>query len=150
MEAGQVWLGANVGPSFRLGSDLAIPDAMLMFNGTMEYVFAPQWSVIAGVALGVSGTVPLKGRFGGLYRFSGFELPVSPYVRAEASAGRLFDVLGADLTSVGGRIGAGADYFLTAKWIIGAMVAYELASTTGQRPVWYGTLDVLLTFAHVL
>lgn len=149
MEAGQILLGVGVGPSFRLGSNLAIPKGMLMLDGNAEFVLDPSMSLIADLAVGVSGTQVVKGRFGGRYRFTGFELPVSPYVQLQASAGRLIDVLGADLTSVGARAGVGADYFLSARWTVGVQGAYELASTTGQRPAWYGTLDMLLTFAHV-
>jgi len=70
-------------------------------------------------------------------------------VQLEVSAGRLYDVLGTNLTSVGLRAGAGADYFLSANWMVGVLGALELARTTGERPANYSTIDLLLTFGHV-
>ena len=149
VEPGSIIVGGAIGPSFKLGSDLGMSSAYLMLNGTGEYVFTPEWSGIGSVALGLAGTIPVRVRLGGRYRITGAELPLSPYVQLEVSAGRMFDVLGANLNSFGVRAGGGADYFLSANWMVGVLGAIELARTTGERPANYSTLDLLLTFGHV-
>ncbi len=149
MEPGNIVVGGGVGPSFKTGSDLGMSSGYLMLNGIGEYVFTPQISGVASVAAGLAGTIPLRLRVGGRYRVIGGELPISPYVQLEVSAGRLYDVLGTNLTSVGLRAGAGADYFLSANWMVGVLGALELARTTGERPANYSTIDLLLTFGHV-
>ena len=99
------------------------------------------------LSFGLAGSQPLKLRAGGRYRLTGLvgDLPVSPYVLAQISAGRLFDVLGANLTTIGVRAGGGADYFLTANFAVGALAGWELARTTGERPTSYSQIEVLAT-----
>lgn len=149
LDAGTWVLGGGIGPSFKTGSDLGMSSGYLMLNGIAEYVFMPNWSAVGSLALGLGGTIPARVRLGGRYRITGgTELPVSPYVQAELSAGRLYDVLGTNLTSLGVRVGGGADYFLSASWTVGLLAAYELARTTGDRPTSYGMIDVLITVGH--
>ncbi len=149
MEPGNWIVGAGVGPSFKTGSELGMSGAYFMINGTGEYVFMPEFSAIGSVALGLAGTIPIRIRAGGKYRIIGSQLPLSPFVQAELSAGRMFDVLGTNLNSYGIRAGGGADYFLSANVMIGVLGAIELARTTGDRPANYSTIDILLTCGFV-
>lgn len=149
MEPGTWIVGAGVGPSFKTGSELGMSSAYFMLNGTGEYVFMPEFSAIGSVALGLAGTIPVRLRAGGKYRITGSELPLSPFVQAELSAGRMFDVLGSNLNSYGLRVGGGADYFLSANIMVGVLGAIELARTTGDRPANYSTIDLLLTCGFV-
>ncbi len=149
MEPGNIVIGGGIGPSFKTGSELGMSSGYLMLNGIGEYVITPEISGVASVAAGLAGTIPLRLRVGGRYRIVGGQLPISPYVQLEVSAGRLYDVLGTNLTSFGLRAGGGADYFLSANWMVGVLGAWELARTTGERPANYSTIDVLLTFGHV-
>jgi hypothetical protein len=149
MEPGNIVVGGGVGPSFKTGSELGMSSGYLMLNGLGEYVFTPEISGVASVAAGLAGTIPLRVRLGGRYRIIGGQLPLSPYVQLEASVSRLYDVLGTNLTSYGLRAGGGADYFLSANWMVGILGAWALARTTGERPASYSTIDGLLTFGHV-
>jgi hypothetical protein len=149
MEPGTLIIGGAVGPAFRLGSDLGMSKDYLMLNGTAEYTFSKEWSVIGAAAMGLANTIPFQLRAGGRYRIIGGEMPISPYVQAELTVGRLFDVLGANLTSTGARFGGGADYFLTASWMVGLQGACSWQTTLGNRPAGYSMLDLLITFGHV-
>jgi hypothetical protein len=144
MEAGAVSLSAGLGPAFKLGSTLNASGGYLMAFGQGEYNLSNAVSALGTVELGLSGTVPLRLHVGGRYRLVGLDLPISPYAQAQVTVGRLYDVINTNLTYVGFRLGAGADYFLTAK-ISGGLTAFlDLGSTTGVRPAFYGLSGVLL------
>lgn len=143
VEPGSISVGGGIGPSIRLGSQLDAGGAYLLLRGHGEYAFSTELSGVADLSLGVGGTVPLRVHLGGRYRLTQLELPVSPYAQVQLSLGRLYDVLGADLTYVGGRVAAGADYFLTKELGVGALVGVDLGSTTGERPAFYGLVDIV-------
>ncbi len=143
VEAGKLTAIGALGPSFRLGSRLGGSRGNLTFMGGGEYTFTKSLSVIGDVGFGLAGTIPLKLHLGGRYRLADLDLPISPYGQAQLAVGRLYDVIGANLTFFGVRLGAGADYFLTAQFGVGAQVGWENAGTLGDASAFYGTIDVL-------
>jgi hypothetical protein len=142
-EAGSTVLGAMIGPGFKLGSTLGGSSAYLLTGVQAEYVFDKSLSAVADLSVGLAGTVPVRFHAGARYRFSDLELPISPYIQGQVTIGRLNNVLGATLPYLGLRVGAGADYFLTSNIAVGALAAVDMGSTTGDRPAFYGTVDVL-------
>ncbi len=149
VEPGTFALSGGVGPAFKLGSSLGASSAYLHLMAQGEYSFNKSLSGVADVALGLAGTVPLRLHLGPRYRFADLDLPISPYVQAQISVGRLYGVLGADLTYIGARLGGGADYFLTANLALGGLVAVDFGSTTGDAPRFYGTVDVFAYASYI-
>jgi hypothetical protein len=143
VEPGSLSVAGGIGPSVRLGSLLDAGRVYLMLQGQGEYAFSTRLSGVGDLSLGIGSALPLRLHLGGRYRLSKLDLPVSPYAQAQLSYGRLFNVLGANLTYVGVRLGAGADYFLTSKVALGGLLALDLGSTTGERPAFYGVVDIL-------
>jgi hypothetical protein len=145
VEPGSIWLSGALGPGFKMGSRLGFGN-FLVVAAQGEYAFSEKLSAVGDLTIGnlnLFGTKPLRIRAGGRYRLSGIELPVSPYAQAELSLGKLENVLGASLTTWGVRFSAGADYFLTAKTLVGAVLGYEFLRTAGPRPTAFGQLDLL-------
>jgi hypothetical protein len=85
---------------------------------------------------------------GARHRLADLGLPVSPWGQAQLSFGTLFDVIGADLATLGVNLAAGADYFLTANLSIGGQVGVDFASTLGPRPAFYGTFEFLAVASY--
>lgn len=143
VEPGSLWGSFGLGPGFKLGTELGGSKAYALLDGDVNYSFTENLSVDGELTLGLANTIPWRWRLGGRYRFSDLKMPVSPYVLAQFSTGVLFDVIGANLWVVGGRFGGGADYFLTADIGVGAQLTFDLGSTLGQRPAFYGTSEIL-------
>ncbi len=144
-EPGSLWLGGAIGPSFKVGSRLGGSGGNLSLAGQAEYTLDPKVSVIAGLTLGLAGTVPLQLRAGGRYRVSISKMPIRPYGQAELVVGRLFDVIGANLTVYGLRLGGGADFMLRPQVAVGGLVAYQLARTVSDRPTVFGSFELFAT-----
>ena len=140
---------AEIGPAFLFEDRLAASSAYLMLGAGAEYPLDPSVSLVGDLALGLAGTPQLKLRGGARYRFAGLDLPVAPYVEGQLVVGQLFGVLGSDLSFFGLRAGAGADYFLTGSMLIGMGGGLEFDRTTGDRPVWFEQLEVLVRAAFV-
>ena len=146
IEPGSSWLSGGLGAGFKAGSNLGGSAGYFLLTGQYEYVLRTQWSVVGDATLGnlgLWGTNPLRLRAGARYRLADLQLPVSPYAQLQLSWGRLFNALGATLTTWGGRLAIGADYFLTATLLVGAQIGYEVLATTGPRPVGYSQIDFL-------
>jgi hypothetical protein len=143
VEPGKVVVSGLVGPSFRVGSRLGGSSGYLMFMGAGEYTVSKNLSAVADLGAGIAGTVPLKLHAGARYRLADLELPLSPYAQAQLAFGRLYDVIGANVNYLGVRLGGGADYFITANIGVGALLAFELASTLAETKAFYGAFDVL-------
>jgi hypothetical protein len=142
VEPGKITASVAVGPGFQWGSILGGSGIWLVLQGRGEYAVDEKLGVVADLQLGLSDTVPVRFRAGGRYRLTGLELPVSPYGQAQLSIGRLYDVIGADLTVWGLFAGIGADYFLTAQLGTGALIGMDFGRTTGDRPAFYGTVEI--------
>ncbi|MBI5510103.1 MAG: hypothetical protein HY903_15205 [Deltaproteobacteria bacterium] len=149
VEPGSIIGSAALGPGFRLGSALGASGAYLLVNAQGEYAFDKSLSAVAGLNLGVSGSVPLRLRAGARYRLADLDLPVSPFAQAQLSFGRIWDVIGANLTTLGAYLGAGADYFLTAKLSVGGQVGVDLSTTMGQRPAFLGMVEIVAFGSYV-
>jgi hypothetical protein len=149
VEPGSLMASGGIGPGFKMGSALGASGTYFLVNGQGEYSFTKDLSAVAGLELGLSGTKPLKLRAGARYRLTNLDLPVSPYAEVQFSVGRLWNVIGADLTTVGARIGGGADYFLTAKLAVGGQLGFDFSSTLGQRRAYYGLVEVLALATYV-
>ena len=149
LEPGTVLVSGQIGPAFRLGSALGASDVYATLGVGGEYVFDANASAVADLNLSLAGTVPLRLHLGGRYRFDGLGLPVAPYAQAQLSLGKLFDVLGADLALVGARLAIGADYYLTSELGAGVLLGSELTTTRGERPAFFGVVDVLLYASYV-
>lgn len=144
VEPGTIWATAALGPGFRLGSALGAADGNLLVMAQGEYAISSALSAVAELNLGIARTLPLRFRPGARYRLTGLALPLSPYAQAQLSVGELFDVLGANLTYIGARLGAGADYFLTGDLSAGASLGVDLGSTVGERSAFYGSFEVMI------
>ena len=149
VEAGSIMASGGLGPGFRLGSSLGASSVYLLLNGQGEYAFTPELAAVGGLQLGVSGSVPFRFRAGGRYRLTKLDLPVSPYAQVQLSVGRVWDVIGANLTTLGAFLGVGADYFLTAKLAVGGQLGLDLSSTLGARPSCFSIVEVLATATYV-
>jgi len=136
-------IAGAIGPGFGLGGKVGASGAILMLEGEGEYTFTKSLSAVGDLSLGLAGTKPVRLAGGARYRLAGLDLPVSPFAQAELTFGRLYGVLNANLNYWGLRLGGGADYMVTAKISAGGLLAYTLARTFGDRPSYYGTLDVL-------
>jgi hypothetical protein len=149
VDPGTFWLSGGLGGAFKEGSNLGGSNGYLMLTVQGEYVVSSNWGVVGDVTLGnlgLWGTNPLRVHAGARYRLTGLQLPVSPYAQLQFSAGKLFNALGANLWTFGPRVALGADYFLTAKLLVGAAVGYELLVTTGpwpSRSVSYNQIDFM-------
>ena len=144
VEADTLNLGATIGPSFKIGSTLGGSSAYGTIGITGDYALDSQWSAVGDVTVGLSGTVPLRLHLGARWRKANLDLPLSPYLRVDYTVARIYNVLGADLTAMGGRLGAGVDYFVTAAITAGLLVGVDLMGTFGDRPAFTGLVDVLL------
>ncbi len=144
VEPGSFSLSAGIGPTIRLGSTLSAGRAYFVLQGQAEYDFTSELGAVADLSYGIGSSQPLRFHIGGRYRFTKLDLPVSPYAQLQFTAGRLYNVLGANLPYYGARVGGGADYFLTRNFGAGAMVGADLGSTTGDRPTFYGAIDILV------
>ncbi len=143
VEPGKLTVAAGLGPGFRLGDRLGGSGGYLLLMGEGEYTFSKSLSAVADLALGLAGTKPLRLALGARYRLPDLDLPVSPYVQAQLTLGRLYGVLNTNVSFIGARVGAGADYMLTAQLAVGGLLGLTLASTTGERSAFYGVIDVL-------
>ena len=144
VEADTLNLGATIGPSFKIESTLGGSPAYGTLGITGDYALDSAWSVAGDITVGLAGTVPLRLHLGGRWRKGNLDLPLSPYLRIDYTLARLYDVLGADLTAMGARLGAGVDYFLTASITAGLLVGVDLLGTFGDRPAFTGLVDTLL------
>jgi hypothetical protein len=153
VEPGSVWVGAELGPAFKLGTPLGGSGGYLMLGARGEYAFSKQLGVVADLQLGnlgFIGTSPLRFRAGARYRLTDLGLPVAPYGEVKLDIGRLSDVIGANLTIWGVHVAAGADYFLTAKLAVGGHAGVDLGSTISDRSAFYGTFEIMATVSYAL
>ncbi|MEM6531534.1 MAG: hypothetical protein AAF654_02875 [Myxococcota bacterium] len=150
VEPGKLIASGHLGPAFLNDSRLGGSDRFLLLGAGLEYPFTKSISAAGDVSFGLSGSQQLKLRGGGRYRWANLDLPISPYAEGHAVVGRLFDVIGTDLSFYGIRAGAGADYFLTAKLLVGAKLGYEIARTTGANPTTFAQVELLATVGMVL
>jgi hypothetical protein len=148
VEPGTLTVAGGVGPAFRLSSPLAAGRTYLVLQAQGEYDFTSSLGALADVSFGFGSSQPLRLHLGGRYRVTQLDLPVSPYAQLQFTLGRLYNVLGADLTYVGARVGIGADYFLTRKLGAGMLIAVDLGGTTASRRAFYGTVDMLVYAAY--
>lgn len=150
VEPGAITVSGGIGPGIRLGSRLGGSRAYLLVFGQGEYNLTKNVSLLGGVQTGISGTLPLQLQLGGRYRLTELDLPISPYAQAQIVVGRLYGVIGdSNLTTLGVRGGLGADYFLTAQFAAGGLVAMSVGSTVGQEAAaFYGSVDILAYAAY--
>lgn len=144
VEAGKVIGFATVGPSFRAGSDLGGSGTFLLLGGGIDYPLDKFLALTGSFHLGLAGSQQTKLRGGARYRIVGLDLPVLPYIAGEVVLGRFYDVIGANLNFWGLRGSAGADYFLTAKFLAGFEMGWELTRTTGVRPTTFSQIDAVV------
>lgn len=150
VEPGSLWATGSLGPGIKLGSELGGSPAYLLLSAQAEYDFNKSLAAVGGLNFGLSGTFPIKGRIGVRYRLADLELPISPYAQLQFSGGTLYDVVGANLGVVGAFVGAGADYLLTSKLSIGGIVGVDLMGTTGERPAFYGTVEIMVAASYLI
>lgn len=149
LEPGKPVAFGALGPTVLNDSRLGGSDSFLLIGAGIEYPFSKRIGVVGDVAFGLSGSQQLKLRGGGRYHWTDLDLPVSPYAEAQLVAGRLFDVIGTDLSFFGVRAGAGADYFLTARFLAGLKLGYEIARTRGPDPTAFAQIELLATVSMV-
>ncbi len=151
-EPGDISVGGQLGLGSRMSSKLGAGgyEPYLMLGGTGEYAIDMNLAAAGELSLALGRSIPIRLRAGAKYRLTGLELPISPYGLGQLSVGRIYDVLGADLTLWGIRLGVGADYFLTKKFSAGVLLAIDLGSSLGTRPAMYGTFEVLFGATYAL
>jgi hypothetical protein len=150
LEPGSLTGSFGLGPGIKLARELGGSSAYFLLDPGIEYSLDPNFSLICNLTLGIADTIPWRWRFGGRYRFTGLQGPLSPYVQAQLSNGVLFDVIGANLWVLGARLGGGADYFLTKEISVGSNLTFDLGTTLGERPSFYGTMEVMVYAAYRL
>jgi hypothetical protein len=143
MAPGSISLAGSLGPGVSLGSRLGSSDGYLILGAEAEYDVSSSASGIVDASFGLATTKPLRLNAGTRLRATGIDLPLSPYIQVQASVGRLFNALGSNINFVGGRLGVGLDYFLTAKMAAGGLVAVTAGSTLADRAAFYGVFDML-------
>lgn len=142
--AGGTWINGGFGLGSKLDSQVGGSDFFLMLNAGVEHSLNSNFSVVGDIDWGLAGTVPLRLHAGARLRITGLKLPLSPWFQAQLSTGMLFNALGATLPLVGVRPGIGTDYFVTSKLSASAALHFELNSTLGERPAFYGQWEFLL------
>lgn len=147
IEAGSTWIGAGLGGGLRLGSRLEGGDT-LATRVQGEYATSRSVSAVGDVSYGLGSASPLRFHVGGRYRLTGLGLPVSPYAQLDLTLGVLLGSLGANPFLVGGRLGGGADYFLTANVAVGVFTGFDVTTTVTSPSAWYATFDTLLYAAY--
>jgi hypothetical protein len=145
VEAGSVWLGAQLGFDSKMGGRVGGSDTLLAVGAEVEYALESRIGIYARGLFGLGDTQAIKLESGVKYRFTGIDFPLSPYVSAHLRTGHLLDVMGANLWSMGAGFGGGADYFLTRHFTAGLDLTFDFGSTLGERPTGYNTFDVVIT-----
>ena len=143
LEPGSIWVTGGVGGGVKMASPVGGSGGHFLILGQGEYAFNKTFGLVGGVGLGVASTKALRARIGARYRLADLGLPVSPWGQAQLSVGGLFNVIGADLATLGVNVAAGADYFLTADLSVGGQLGLDLSSTLGARPTFYGTFELM-------
>lgn len=145
LEPGAVWVGASLGLDNKLGGRLGGGDVLLAIGAEVEYALDSQIGIYARGDFGLGSSQSVKLESGAKYRFTGLELPISPFVSAHLRVSHLMSVMGANLWAIGAGIGGGVDYFLTRKFTAGVNLTFDLSSTLGERPTAYNTANMVLT-----
>jgi hypothetical protein len=143
VEPGAVSLATQVGPALRLDSSLSGARTYALLAGEVDYAFDKNLSAVADLGVGLGNGTPVRLHVGGRLRLADLGVPISPYIQGQLGVGWLFDLLGADLTYFGVRVGAGADYLFTERWSTGVLAAFDLGGTTAARAAFFGTFDLL-------
>lgn len=150
MVPGAVWLGGEVGSRWHLLTPLGGAKDQTTLAATFEYAWTSALSSTADLTLGAASTLVLGGQIGARYRLTGLQMALSPFFDAGVSATRLFDVIGANLTTAGLQIACGTDYFFTARFLLRARLGWETATTFGVRPAPLQVLTIRLGAAYAL
>jgi hypothetical protein len=148
IDPGSMWLTGGLGGGAKTASPLGGSGGHFLILAQGEYAINKTFGLVGGVGVGLADTQPLRARMGARYRLADLGLPVSPWGQAQLSFGALFDVIGANLATVGVNLATGADYFLTASLSIGGQMGVDLASTLGPRPAFYGTVEILAVASY--
>ena len=148
VEPGSVWLAGQLGFDSKMGGLVGGSDTLLALGAEVEYALESRIGIYARGVFGLGDTQAIKLETGVKYRFTGIDLPISPYVSAHLRTGHLMDVMGADLWTIGAGFGGGVDYFLTRHFTAGLDIVFDFGSTLGERPTGYDTTDVLLTVRY--
>ncbi len=154
VDAGSVWVGAGLGPGFKLGSRLGGGGFYALMSAQGEYALDKTFGIVGDLQLGnlgFIGTSPLRLRAGARYRMTGLDLPVAPYGEVKLGIGRIYGVINANIGWLGLHFAIGADYFLTAKLAVGGHLGLDLGSTYGtESNSFYGTVEVIATASYAL
>lgn len=150
VEPGTVSLSAQLGPSLRLDEALSGARTYALIAGQLDYAFDKSLSLLTDLGVSLGSGMPLRFHLGGRVRLADLGIPVTPFIQGQLGIGWLFDVLGADLTYFGVRVGTGADYMFTERWGTGLLLALDLGGTTATRSAFFGTFDVLATISYSL
>lgn len=150
VEPGAVSLSAQLGPSVRLDDALSGARTYALIAGQLDYAFDKTLSLLADAGVGLGSGTPVRLHLGGRVRLSDLGVPITPFIQGQLGVGWLFDVLGADLTYFGIRVGTGADYMFTERWGVGFVLALDLGGTTAQRAAFFGTVDALASVTYSL
>ena len=148
VEPGSIWLAVGSGFGFKTATNIGGSSGFWMVNVQGEYCFSTTLSLVSDVDIGLANTNPIRLRIGTKHRMTGLDLPLSPYLQVQASVGRLFNALGANLTLLGVRAGLGVDYFLTRRISASVGFSTDLGTTLGERPALYGTHELLVSLGY--
>ena len=143
IEPGSVWISAQLGLDSKMGGRVGGSDTLFTLGGEVEYALESQLGLYGRATLGLADTQALKLQVGTRWRFTGLELPLSPYVSGHIQTGHLMGVMGANLWTLGAGFGGGLDYFLTRKLTAGLDLAFDFGGTLGSGSAGYNTMTVL-------
>lgn len=149
-EPGTVSLSAQVGPSLRLDDALSGARTYGLLAAQLDYAFDKTLSLLTDLGVSLGGGTPLRLHLGGRVRMTDLGMPFTPFIQGQLGIGWLFDVLGANLTYFGIRVGTGADYMFTERWGVGIVLALDMGGTTAERAAFFGTFDALASVTYSL
>ena len=145
VEPGAITLGLLGGPSFSLGRSLGASAAYGSVGAQAEYHFDAIVGAVFDLVGSFGSNVDLRLHIGPRWRLARTALPLLPYAQIQFAMGRLYNVLGADLQFLGGRLAVGADYAVTHAFTLGLQGAADVGSTAGERPAFYGVAEAFVT-----
>ncbi len=139
IETGDVYVGAGVGVNVnvaRFDSPNKTPGAELPLVASLDYVWEKNWGVFASVLPTFSpGSVGFGLRAGAKYWFKFIDAPLYPYASLALAPSFLIPFKTANHFNLGISPGVGVNYFIMAKFIVGAHLHVNpaLAFADGEK-----------------
>ena len=139
MAAGEYYVGAGFGMNVnvaRMDKPSQTPGMQLPLWGGIDYLIDSNWGVFGSIIPSFAvGSVGLGLRGGAKYWFTHFDFPLFPYVSLALAPSFLVPFTGPNHINLGLSPGVGVNYFIVAKFMVGAHVHVNpsIAWSKGER-----------------